>query len=335
VSTILVTGAAGFIGSHTCHALLSEGHRVHGLDNVNDYYDVALKEARIAKLRDHESLVFHRMDVADEGSVSDLFSRVAFDAVIHLAAQAGVRYSLENPRAYLDSNIVGFLNILEGCRHAGVNHLVYASSSSVYGANTTQPFSPHQAVSHPLSLYAATKLSNEMMAHAYSHLFRIPTTGLRFFTVYGPWGRPDMAMYKFVRAIEAGEPVLLFNAGDMERDFTFIDDAVHCVVRLLGRPPEPDEDWSGESPDPASSSAPYAVFNVGTNQPVMVPRVIAIIEELTGQEAVRESLPMQPGDVPSTRADTLSLERAIGPVPVTPIEEGIRQFYKWYRAYNA
>ena len=335
VGRILVTGAAGFIGYHVADALLDQGHDVDGLDNVNDYYDPTLKRARLARLAGHDGFGFHEVDLVDRDAVDGVFRAGRYDAVVHLAAQAGVRYSLDHPHAYVDSNLTGFLNVLEGCRHHAVGHLLYASSSSVYGANTNQPFSTLRAVSHPLSLYAATKLANEGMAHAYSHLFDLPTTGLRFFTVYGPWGRPDMAMYKFVKAIDAGEPVLLFNRGDMERDFTFIDDAVHSVVELLAHPPEGDPDWTGEDPNPASSTAPYRVFNIGTHQPVRLLRVIEIIEELTGRPAERELLPMQPGDVPSTRADTTDLERVIGEVPATSIEDGIRRFYEWYRSYNA
>lgn len=334
MSRVLVTGAAGFIGYHVAEKLLAVGQTVHGLDNLNDYYDPSLKEARLARLQDREGFRFHRLDISERGDMERLFEEHRFDAVVHLAAQAGVRYSLDHPHVYVDTNVRGFLHVLEGCRHSGVGHLVYASSSSVYGANTRQPFSTGDAVSHPLSLYAATKLANEAMAHAYSDLFELPTTGLRFFTVYGPWGRPDMAMFKFVEAIEAGRPVPLFNRGDMERDFTFIDDAVHCVVALLERVPKGDPDWDGEDPDPSRSTAPYRVFNVGTHQPVRLLNVISILEELTGREARRELLPMQPGDVPSTRADTSDLERAIGPIPATPIEEGVRRFYDWYRSYG-
>lgn len=334
MATVLVTGSAGFIGYHVAESLLASGHEVVGVDNLNAYYDVSLKKARLSRLDDAEAFRFHRLDISSREGMEHLFSEEDFDAVVHLAAQAGVRYSLDHPHVYLDSNIYGFLNVLEGCRHADVEHLLYASSSSVYGANTGQPFSPAQAVSHPLSLYAATKLSNEAMAHAYSHLFRLPTTGLRFFTVYGPWGRPDMAMYKFIRAIDEGEPVKLFNRGEMERDFTYIDDAVHCVVKLLENVPVPNPEWSGKSPDPGSSTAPFRVVNVGTHQPVHLLRVIEIIEELTGEEAVRELLPMQPGDVPSTCADVETLERVIGDVPATTIEDGMRRFYEWYREYS-
>lgn len=334
MARILVTGAAGFIGYHVSEALLRDANEVHGLDNINDYYDPGLKEARLERLGRHDGFTFHRLDLEDADGVARLFAGEDFDAVVHLAAQAGVRYSLENPAAYVDSNVTGFLNILEGCRHNQVGHLLYASSSSVYGANTNQPFSTLRPVSHPLSLYAATKLANEAMAHAYSHLFRLPTTGLRFFTVYGPWGRPDMAMYKFVKAIDEGRPVLLFNRGDMERDFTFIDDAVHCVVNLIEQVPAGADDWNGDEPDPSRSPAPYRVFNVGTDQPVRILDVISIIESLAGRPADREMLPMQPGDVPSTRADTSDLATVIGDVPATSIDEGIERFYKWYREYN-
>ena len=334
MARILVTGAAGFIGYHVTEALLRDGHELHGLDNLNDYYDPALKRDRLDRLAAHDGFTFHELDLVDRDGIAALFERTSFDAVVHLAAQAGVRYSLDHPHAYVGTNVEGFLHVLEGCRHHDVGHLLYASSSSVYGANTRQPFSTRDAVSHPLSLYAATKLANEGMAHAYSHLFGVPTTGLRFFTVYGPWGRPDMAMYKFVKAIDAGDPVQLFNRGDMERDFTFIDDAVHCVVRLLDEVPAGDASWSSEDPDPGSSTAPYRVFNIGTHQPVRILDVISIIEELTGREARRELLPMQPGDVPSTRADTTDLSRVIGEVPATPIDAGIGRFYEWYRAYN-
>lgn len=334
MSRILITGAAGFIGYHVAEALLKDAHDVHGLDNVNDYYDPTLKRTRLSRLGESDEFHFHEIDLRDPAPVQALFDEWSFDAVVHLAAQAGVRYSLDHPRVYIESNVGGFLNVLEGCRHSDVEHLVYASSSSVYGANTKQPFSTTEPVSHPLSLYAATKLANEGMAHAYSHLFGLPTTGLRFFTVYGPWGRPDMAMYKFVRAIDAGEPVKLFNRGDMERDFTYIDDAVHCVMRLLESIPRGMPEWTGEHPNPAASQAPYRIFNVGTHQPVRLLRVISIIEELTGRKADRHLLPMQPGDVPSTRADTSDLEREIGSVPATPIEVGIEKFYEWYRTYN-
>lgn len=334
VSKVLVTGAAGFIGFHLSRTLLLQGHDVLGIDNLNDYYDVELKRDRLTDLESSSSFRFELLDIADREAVKRLFEAESFDYVVHLAAQAGVRYSLVNPHAYVESNLVGFVNILEGCRHSDVKHLLYASSSSVYGANTSQPFSPRDPVSHPLSLYAATKLSNEAMAHSYSHLFRIPTTGLRFFTVYGPWGRPDMAMFKFARAIENGESVQLFNEGQMERDFTYVRDAVYCVAKLMETIPEPRSDWSGASPDPSSSTAPYRVHNVGTHQPVQLLDLIALMEELLGKEARTELLPMQPGDVRSTIAHTEILEAAIGPIPVTPIREGVAAFLDWYRGYR-
>lgn len=329
----LVTGAAGFIGFHVTRRLLGRGDAVVGLDNVNDYYDVRLKEARLALLAAEERFQFVRADLADRATLEQLFSEHRFDAVIHLAAQAGVRYSLTNPHAYIDSNLVGFTNILEGCRHAQVPHLVYASSSSVYGANTQQPFSVHHNVDHPVSLYAATKKSNELMAHAYSHLYRLPTTGLRFFTVYGPWGRPDMALFLFTRAILAGEPIDIFNHGRMRRDFTYIDDIAEGVIRVADRPATPDPDWSGERPDPATSSAPYRVYNIGNHQPVELLHLIEVLEECLGRRAERNLLPMQPGDVPATFADVEALRRNVGFQPSTPIEEGIHRFVEWYRGF--
>lgn len=334
MSHVLVTGAAGFIGFHLSRTLLEQGYRVTGIDNLNDYYDVRLKQDRVAVLDVFEAFEFDRIDIADKGAVESLFESHSFDYVVHLAAQAGVRYSLVNPHAYVDSNLVGFINVLEGCRHADVKHLLYASSSSVYGANTVQPFSTRDPVSHPLSLYAATKLANEAMAHSYSHLFGVPTTGLRFFTVYGPWGRPDMAMFKFARAIENGEPLQLFNAGQMQRDFTYVGDAVHCVSRLMENSPAPDPDWSGNSPDPSTSRAPYRVHNVGTHQPVQLLDLIDLMEELLGKQAKRELLPMQPGDVQSTVAETADLEAVIGSIPTTSIRDGVAAFLDWYRGYD-
>jgi UDP-glucuronate 4-epimerase len=329
----LVTGAAGFIGSHVAHVLLGRGDTVVGLDNVNAYYDPTLKEARLARLASHDRFRLVRGDVADRPAVEDLFAKERFDVVIHLAAQAGVRYSLTNPHAYVDSNLVGFVNILEGCRHYGVKHLTYASSSSVYGANTEMPFSVHHNVDHPLSLYAATKKANELMAHTYSHLYGLPTTGLRFFTVYGPWGRPDMALFLFTRAIIDGQPIQVFNEGRMQRDFTYIDDIVEGVVRVADRPASPDPQWSGAKPDPASSRAPYRVYNIGNNQPVELMHLIATLEGALGKTATKQFLPMQPGDVPATYADVDDLARDVGFRPATPIEVGVGRFVEWYRGY--
>lgn len=330
---ILVTGAAGFIGFHVSRRLLDRGDDVVGLDNVNDYYDVGLKEARLAQLRETERFEFCRADLADRRALDQLFLNNRFDSVVHLAAQAGVRYSLTNPQAYVDSNLVGFMNVLEGCRQAKVGHLVYASSSSVYGGNTRQPFSVHQNVDHPFSLYAATKKSNELMAHAYSHLYGLPTTGLRFFTVYGPWGRPDMALFLFTRSILAGQPIDIFNRGRMRRDFTYIDDVVEGVIRVADRPARPDPNWSSDDPDPASSAAPYRVYNIGNHQPVELLRLIEILEECLGKCAVRNLMPMQPGDVPETFADVDALRCDVGYEPSTPIEEGVHRFVEWYREF--
>ncbi len=330
---ILVTGAAGFIGSHVAHALLARGDTVVGLDDVNAYYDPSLKEARLARLAGLPGFRMVRGDVADRALMEGLFAREELDVVIHLAAQAGVRYALTNPHAYVDSNLVGFVNVLEGCRHHGVKHLAYASSSSVYGANTEMPFSVHHNVDHPLSLYAATKKANELMAHTYSHLYGLPTTGLRFFTVYGPWGRPDMALFLFTRAILRGEPIQVFNEGRMQRDFTYIDDIVEGVVRVADRVPTPDLAWSGARPDPASSRAPYRVYNIGNNQPVELMHLIATLEAAIGKPAIKEMLPMQPGDVPATYADVDDLGRDVGFRPATPIEVGVARFVEWYRGY--
>ncbi len=329
---ILVTGAAGFIGYHLCRRLLDHGCQVVGLDNLNDYYDPNLKQARLARLQE-PNFIFHRLELADRQGVADLFARHRFAVVVHLAAQAGVRYSLTNPHAYIDSNVVGFLNILEGCRHHGVGHLVFASSSSVYGANTMMPFSVHQNVDHPVSLYAATKKANELMAHTYAHLYGLPVTGLRFFTVYGPWGRPDMALFLFTKAILAGEPIKVFNYGRMQRDFTYIDDIIEGVVRVMVKIPEPDPGWRGEAPDPASSSAPYKIYNIGNNQPVALLEFIQALEEALGKEAVKEFLPLQPGDVPATYADVADLMAAVGFKPQTPIRVGIQKFVDWYLDY--
>lgn len=332
---ILVTGAAGFIGYHVSRRLLERGDAVLGLDNLNDYYDPSLKEARLNMLRAYPEFRFVRLDVADGEGMAALFAEDKPSRVVHLAAQAGVRYSLTNPHAYTSSNIEGFLNILEGCRHNGVEHLVYASSSSVYGGNTRQPFSEHDNIDHPVSLYAATKKANELMAHSYAHLFGVPTTGLRFFTVYGPWGRPDMALFKFTRGILAGEPIPVFNNGNMIRDFTFIDDIVEGVVRVLDRPPRADSAWHTDDPDPATSWAPYRVFNIGNNRAVQLMDCIAALERFLGRKATLDMLPMQPGDVPSTMADVSELEKAVGFRPRTSIEDGIARFVEWYRSYYA
>jgi UDP-glucuronate 4-epimerase len=306
---------------------------VVGVDNVNDYYDPALKEARLAMLRELPGFSFRRMDIADTDAMAALFAESRPARVVHLAAQAGVRYSLTNPHAYVDANLRGFMNILEGCRHNGVEHLVYASSSSVYGANTRQPFSEHDNVDHPVSLYAATKKANELMAHSYAHLYKLPVTGLRFFTVYGPWGRPDMALFKFTKGILAGEPIPVFNEGRMIRDFTYIDDIVEGVVRVVDHLPAPDPAWTGDHPDPARSYAPYRVFNIGNNQPVQLLHCIEVLEQCLGRKAQLDLLPMQPGDVPSTMADVSELEKAVGFRPRTSVEEGIRRFVDWYKEY--
>ncbi|HSV74782.1 MAG TPA: NAD-dependent epimerase [Chthonomonadales bacterium] len=333
MSTVLLTGAAGFIGFHTASRLLDRGERVLGVDNLNAYYDVSLKEARLRRLCERDGFAFERLDVANGSAMETLFARERPDRVVHLAAQAGVRYSLQNPHAYVEANLVGFMNILEGCRHHGVRHLVYASSSSVYGANTTTPFSVHQNVDHPVSLYAATKKSNELMAHCYSHLYGLPTTGLRFFTVYGPWGRPDMALFLFTRAILAGEPIDVYNHGRMRRDFTYIDDIVEGVLRTLDRVPEPDPAWSGNRPDPASSRGPYRVYNIGNHRPVDLLHFIEVVEEALGRKAALNLLPMQPGDVPETCADVEDLRRDVGFHPDTPVEVGVGRFVEWYRSY--
>ena len=334
-NTTLVTGAAGFIGFHLARRLLKEGHEVVGLDNLNDYYDVRLKEARLDQLRPHAHFRFVERDLADGEGMAALFAGEAFGQVVHLAAQAGVRYSLDHPHVYADSNLVGFLNVLEGCRHGGVGHLVYASSSSVYGANTKMPFATSQNVDHPVSLYAATKKANELMAHAYAHLYGLPVTGLRFFTVYGPWGRPDMALYLFAEAMLEGRPIDVYNEGKMKRDFTYVDDVVEGIVRLLDQPPQPDPEWTGEAPDPATSAAPYRVYNIGGNQPVELMRFVEAIEGALGVEAEKNLLPMQPGDVPATYADVDDLAEATGFRPATPLEEGIRRSMAWYERYRA
>jgi len=329
----LVTGAAGFIGYHTAKALLDRGDEVIGLDNLSAYYDAALKEARLAQLQGRNGFSFHKLDLTDRAGMEALFSQVRPQRVIHLAAQAGVRHSLENPHAYVDSNLVGMLHVLEGCRHNAVEHLVFASTSSVYGANTSMPFSVHQNVDHPLSLYAATKKANELMAHSYAHLYRLPVTGLRFFTVYGPWGRPDMALFLFTRKILAGEPIDVFNEGRHARDFTYIDDIVEGVVRTADKVATPDEGWSGNNPDPATSSAPYRIYNIGNNTPVELMHFIGCLEKALGREAKKNLLPLQPGDVPRTCADVDALVEDVGFKPATPIEVGIARFVEWYRSY--
>ena len=331
---ILVTGAAGFIGSFLAKRLIARGDEVVGLDNLNDYYDVNLKLGRLKQMSMDRNFTPVRLDLHDRDGVARLFSENRFDAVVNMAAQAGVRYSLTNPYAYADSNLTGFLNVLEGCRQTGVKHLVFASSSSVYGANTKMPYSVHDNVDHPVSLYAATKKANELMAHAYSSLYRLPCTGLRFFTVYGPWGRPDMAYFLFTRAIVEGRPIDVFNNGKMKRDFTYIDDIIEAVVRVIDRIPEPDPSWSGAAPDSATSYAPYRLYNIGNNQPVELLRFIEVLEEVLGKKAVKNMLPMQAGDVPATYADIGDLMRDVGFKPSMPIEEGLKKFVEWYRQYH-
>jgi len=330
---ILVTGAAGFIGFHVAQLLLARGETVIGIDNLNDYYDPTLKEARLALLRKHDSFDFRKLDLVDSAGMKDLFASEKPGGVVHLAAQAGVRYSLTNPDAYVASNIQGFLNVLEACRANPVKHLVYASTSSVYGLNTRQPLSEHDSVNHPVSLYGATKKANELMAHSYAHLFRMPVTGLRFFTVYGPWGRPDMALFLFTRAILAGEAIQVFNNGRMVRDFTFVDDIAEGVIRVLDRPAQPDPAWVGSAPDPASSSAPYRIFNIGNNRPVELMTYIAALERTLGRKATIDFLPMQPGDVPATMADVTALESATGFHPSITVDEGVSRFVEWYRGF--
>lgn len=330
---ILITGAAGFIGFHSAVRLLAKGHEVIGLDNLNNYYDVNLKQARLDQLQKHSSFCFERVDIADRQEMARFFSVHRPMRVLHLAAQAGVRYSRENPHAYMDSNLVGFLNVLEGCRHNPVEHLVYASSSSVYGLNTKMPFSVSDNVDHPASLYGATKKANELMAHTYSHNFRIPTTGLRFFTVYGPWGRPDMAPMKFTKSILAGDPIDVYNYGSHKRDFTYIDDIVEGVVRAMDHIPAPEPSWSGDRAVPGTSCAPYRIYNIGNNQPVELMKFIRTLEECLGRKAKMNLLPMQPGDVPATWADVDDLMREVGFKPQTPLSTGIARFVEWYRAY--
>jgi UDP-glucuronate 4-epimerase len=333
MTKILVTGCAGFIGFHLTKRLLERGDRVVGLDSLNDYYDVRLKQDRLKQLKSYADFKFCQMDLADRDGVARLFEMERFDRVVNLAAQAGVRYSLTNPYAYVDSNLVGFVNILEGCRHNGVEHLVYASSSSVYGANTVMPFSVHHNVDHPVSLYAATKKANELMAHTYSHLYDLPTTGLRFFTVYGPWGRPDMALFLFTKAILEGKPIDVFNYGEMQRDFTYIDDIVEGVVRVLDNTATANLDWTSDRPDPGTSRAPYKLYNIGNNNPVQLNHFISTLEKHLGKTAERRLLPMQPGDVPATYADVDDLIQDVGFKPTTSIETGIARFVEWYQKY--
>ena len=330
---ILVTGTAGFIGSALALRLLARGDQVIGVDNLNDYYDVTLKEARLARLQGHPAFTDLRLNIEDSAAMREVFATHRPERVVNLAAQAGVRYSLENPMAYVTTNLVGFANILEGCRHHGVEHLVYASSSSVYGANSTMPFSVHHNVDHPLSFYAASKKANELMAHTYSHLYGLPTTGLRFFTVYGPWGRPDMALFMFTRAILAGQPIDVFNYGKHRRDFTYVDDIVEGVIRVLDRPPTGNPDWSSATPDSATSLAPYRLYNIGNNQPVELMEYIAVLEQNLGLKAQLNLLPLQPGDVPDTYADVTDLVRDTGYRPSTPVAEGVARFVAWYREF--
>jgi len=329
--SILITGAAGFIGAQLSKRLLEQGFEIIGIDNLNDYYDVNLKKARLTQLETHPHFHFIQLDLADRAGIAELFSQNKFQKVVNLAAQAGVRYSIENPYAYVDSNIVGFVNLLEGCRHHRIKHLVFASSSSVYGLNTKMPFSVHHNVDHPISLYAATKKANELMAHTYAHLYGLPTTGLRFFTVYGPWGRPDMAYFKFTQAILKDQAIEVYNHGKMQRDFTYIDDIIEGIVRVLDRIPEPKLNWSSDSPDPSTSPAPYRLYNIGNNQPVELMYFIKTLEKALGKTAKMQMLTMQPGDVTATYADIKDLEREIAFQPRTTIEEGIAHFVDWYR----
>ena len=330
---VLITGSAGFIGSALALRLLERGDEVIGIDNLNDYYDVSLKQARLQRTADHDGYTDVRIDLEDRDGVAGVFSRHQPQRVVNLAAQAGVRYSLENPHAYVDTNLVGFTNILEGCRHNHVEHLVYASSSSVYGANTSMPFSVHDNVDHPVSLYAASKKANELMAHTYSHLYALPTTGLRFFTVYGPWGRPDMALFLFTKHILAGEPIDVFNYGNHRRDFTYIDDIVEGVVRVIDNVAAPNPDWNGDAPDSATGRAPYRLYNIGNNQPVELMHYIEVLENCLGKKAEKNLLPLQPGDVPATYADVSDLVRDVGYKPDMSVEEGIANFVEWYREY--
>jgi len=333
MSNYLITGSAGFIGFHLCKRLLGGNHNIIGLDNLNNYYDVSLKESRLNMLKQYDNFTFYKASLEDNDAIKKIFASHDISVVINLAAQAGVRYSLENPMAYIDSNIVGFINILEACRHNNVQHLIYASSSSVYGSNTHIPFSVHDNIDHPISLYAATKKSNELMAHVYSHLFGMPATGLRFFTVYGPWGRPDMALFLFTKSILEGEPIKVFNHGNMMRDFTYVDDIIEGIVRLIPKPPKPNPEWDSNNPDPGTSSAPYKVYNIGNNSPVQLSRFIEVIEEKLGKKAIKKYLPMQPGDVPATYADVDDLMRDVGFKPATSIEDGIGRFVEWFKDY--
>ena len=329
----LVTGVAGFIGFHLARRLLKDSYQVVGIDNINPYYDIALKEARLEELKDQPNFTFFKMDLVDRKQLERLFARQEFEVVVNMAAQAGVRYSIENPFAYVDSNLVGFVNLLECCRHYNIKHFVFASSSSVYGANTTMPFSVHHNVDHPVSLYAATKKANELMAHTYSHLYRLPSTGLRFFTVYGPWGRPDMALFLFTRAILEDQPLKVFNHGKMQRDFTYIDDIIEGVVRVLSRLPQPNPNWSGAEPDPGTSSAPYKIYNIGNNNPVELIKFIEVIEAALGKRAQKEFMDLQPGDVVATYADVDDLMQDVGFKPATPIEVGVERFVKWFKDF--
>ncbi len=330
---VLVTGAAGFIGFHVCQKLLARGDRITGIDNLSDYYDVTLKKDRLAQLHENSAFSFHKLDLGDREGMTQLFAEQQFDGVVNLAAQAGVRYSITNPHAYVDSNLVGFVNVLEGCRHSGVKHLVFASSSSVYGANTKTPFAVQDNVDHPISLYAASKKANELMAHTYSYVYGLPTTGLRFFTVYGPWGRPDMALFLFTKAILERQPIDVFNYGKMQRDFTYIDDIVEGVVRVLDKIPEANSSGSGNPPEPNTSKAPYKIYNIGNNQPVELMHFIEVLENCLGIKAKKNMLPLQPGDVPATYADVDDLVRDVGFRPNTPIEVGINRFVSWYKSY--
>ena len=330
---VLVTGVAGFIGFHLAKRLLKEGYQVVGIDNMNPYYEITLKEARLEMLKKEQAFTFYKLDLSDRKQLGGVFDEKGFEVVVNMAAQAGVRYSIENPYAYVDSNLVGFVNLLECCRHQQVKHLVFASSSSVYGANTRMPFSVHHNVDHPVSLYAATKKANELMAHTYSHLYQLPCTGLRFFTVYGPWGRPDMALFLFTKAILEDKPIKVFNNGKMQRDFTYIDDIIEGVIRVMGRLPEANPTWNGHAPDPGTSSAPYKVYNIGNNNPVELIKFIEVIENVLGKKARKEFMDMQPGDVAATYADVDDLMADVGFKPATPIETGIKRFVEWFKDY--